>query len=238
MAILLTSTVRCARCLSAKLREIWQNVPSGYAFRLEVPRDSPHDRVAELMARPVKLDNPLVLWRHAMRGLRNSGRLTDDPRHAALRDRIEIALFRVPARQREVVKRYDLSGEPAVEVQRALGISARQFFRDRRAALTELKTLLPDLLAPPPVAAPVPATPPRSLTHARDATLSGRASARSLAQTGNAECLDLLRELAANATDSIARTDLFLELAELALDFDDGRTARAAVEAALHVRNN
>jgi tetratricopeptide (TPR) repeat protein len=190
------------------------------------------------MARPVNLDNPLVLWRHATRSLRSGGRLTEDPRQAALRDRIELALFRVPARQREVVKRYDLSGEPAVEIQRALGISARQFFRDRRAALTELKTLLPNLLALPTAVAPVPATPPRSLTHACDATLSGRASARSLAQTGNARCLDVLHELAANATDTTARTDLFLELAELALDFDDDNTARDAVEAVLHVRNN
>ncbi len=190
------------------------------------------------MARPVNLDSPLVLWRHAMRSLRHGGRLAEDPHHAALRDRIEIALFRVPARQREVVKRYDLSGEPAVEIQRALGISARQFFRDRRAALTELKTLLPNLLAPPPTVAPVAATSPRSLTHACDATLSGRASARSLAQTGNAQCLDVLHELAANATDATARTDIFLELAELALDFDDDRTARDAVEAVLRVRND
>ncbi len=190
------------------------------------------------MARPVNTDNPLVLWRHAMRSLRSGGRLTENPRHAALRDRIEIALFRVPARQREVVKRYDLSGEPAVEIQRALGISARQFFRDRRAALTELKTLLPNLLAPPPAVAPVPDTPPRSLTQACDATLSGRASARSLAQTGNAQCLNVLHELAANATDATARTDLFLELAELALDFDDDSAARDAVEAVLRVRND
>ena len=75
------------------------------------------------MARRPNLDNPLVAWRRAVRGL---------PRNAALRESIEIALFRVPARQREVVRRYDLSGEPAAEIQRVLGISARQFFRDRR----------------------------------------------------------------------------------------------------------
>jgi len=190
------------------------------------------------MARRVNLDNPLVVWRHAMRRLRSDGRVTEDPRHAALRDRIEVALFRVPARQREVVKRYDLGGEPAAQIQRALGISARQFFRDRRAALAELKTHLPQLLAPQPAVESAPTIAPRSLTHACDATLSGRASARSLAQTGNAQCLSVLRELAVNATDATARIDLFLELAELALDFDDDGTARDAVESVMHARDD
>ena len=80
------------------------------------------------MPRRPNLDNPLVAWRRAIRDLH----LADDPSHAAFRDSIEIALFRVPTRQREIVRRYDLAGEPAVEIQRALGVSARQFFRDRR----------------------------------------------------------------------------------------------------------
>lgn len=189
------------------------------------------------MARRPNLDNPLVAWRRALRGLR-SGRLAEDPRHAALRQSIEIALFRVPARQREVVWRYDLSGEPAVEIQRALGISARQFFRDRRAALTELRTHLPNLMAPQPAIPAAPAMPSRLMTDACDATLSARACARSLAQTGNAQCFGVLQELARNATDPSARTDLLLELAEIALDFDDDSTARNAVKSITHVGND
>lgn len=189
------------------------------------------------MARRPNLDNPLVAWRRTLRGLRSAGRLADDGRNAALRHGIEIALFRVPARQREVVRRYDLCGEPAVEIQRALGISARQFFRDRRAALTELRVHLPSLMAPRPAVPAAPAA-SRPMTDASDATLSGRASARSLAQTGNAQCLDVLCELARNTADPGARMDLLLEVAELALDFDDDGAARNAVESMMSVGND
>lgn len=190
------------------------------------------------MARRPNLDNPLVAWRRTMRGLRNGGRLTEDPHQAAFRRGLEIALFRLPARQREVVRRYDLAGEPAFEIQRALGISARQFFRDRRAALTELRTHVANLVVPWPTAPAAAAMPLRSMADVSDATLSGRASARSLAQTGNVQCLALLHELARNATDPSARTDLLLELAELALDFDDAGTARDAIEYVMHVVND
>jgi DNA-directed RNA polymerase specialized sigma24 family protein len=80
------------------------------------------------MARRPNLDNPLVAWHRTVRGLRNGAQLAEDPRQAALRHGLEIALFRLPARQREVVRRYDLSGEPAFEIQPALGISARNSF--------------------------------------------------------------------------------------------------------------
>jgi hypothetical protein len=190
------------------------------------------------MARRPNLSNPLVAWRRALRVLRGGGRLAEDPSHAALRDSIEIALYRLPARQREVVRRYDLTGEPAVEIQRALGISARQFFRDRRAALTKLRAQLPNPIAPRPAESAAPAVPPSPTTKVCDAMVSARASARSLAQTGNAQCLDVLRELARYATDPSARTELFLELAELALDFDDDNSARTALESVLHVDND
>ena len=83
------------------------------------------------------------------------GALAEDPRHAALlgqhRDHGLLPAEADPT-QREVVRRYDLSGESAVAIQRALRISARQFFRDRRAALTELRKHLPDSM--PPLALP------------------------------------------------------------------------------------
>jgi tetratricopeptide (TPR) repeat protein len=190
------------------------------------------------MARRPNLDNPLVAWRRAVRDLHRSERLAKDPRHDAFRDSIEIALFRVSARQREIVRRYDLAGEPAVEIQRALGISARQFFRDRRAALTELRMQLPYLVTPQSAVPVVFAVAPHPSSDASDATLSARARARSLAQTGNAQCLDVLRDLARNTSDASARSDLLLELAELALDFDDESTARDAVASVMRVHND
>jgi tetratricopeptide (TPR) repeat protein len=186
------------------------------------------------MPRRPNLDNPLVAWRRAIRDLH----LADDPSHAAFRDSIEIALFRVPTRQREIVRRYDLAGEPAVEIQRALGVSARQFFRDRRAALTELRMHLPFPMTPRPAVPAAPAMPAQLLNGAYDVSSSVRARARSLAQSGNAQCLDVLRELARNTVDPSARTDLLLDLAEVAVEFDDDRTARDAVASVMHARND
>ncbi|MGB8910025.1 MAG: hypothetical protein WCC84_14865 [Candidatus Cybelea sp.] len=189
------------------------------------------------MGRRRNLDNPLVVLRRALRDLRDGRCLAEEPRRAALRGRIEIALFRVSTRQREIVRRYDLSGEPAVAIQRELGISARQFFRDRRAALTELRKHLPDLM-PPPALPAAPAMPPHPLTNVCDAALSRRAFARGLAQTGNARCLPVMHELAWNTVNPSARTDLLLELAELAVDFDDDDTARNAVASVMRLRND
>jgi hypothetical protein len=101
--------------------------------------------------------------------------------------------------------------------------------------LTELRSHVANLILPQPAA---PSVPPPPMTDVSDATLSGRASARSLAQSGNAQCLGVLHELARNAIDPGARADLLLELAELALDFDDAETARNAIEHVMHVVND
>ena len=187
------------------------------------------------MARQPNLANPLVGLRRSLRDLRD-GRLAEDPRRSATRDSVEIALFRLPPRQREIVRRFDLSGEPAAEIQRVLGISPRQFFRDRRAALTKLRTHVPYLTTLRP-SAPVPAAEPShpTITDVCDVTLSRRAFARSLAQTGNAQCLRVLHELAWSVTDPNARADLLLELAELALDYDDDESARNAVNSVARI---
>jgi tetratricopeptide (TPR) repeat protein len=189
------------------------------------------------MARYRPLGNPLDAWLRTLRSMRGRG-LAEDRGQAALRHAIELALFRVPARQREIVRRYDLRGEPAAKVQVALGISARQFYRDRRAALNELRTLLPSLLTPrSPVAASLSA-PRRLMGEQSDAMLSSRANARSLAQSGSEECFAVLRRLACNSTDPGVRADLLLELAEAALDFDDDATAHDAVDSVVGALND
>src|SRR5579863_6619827 len=87
------------------------------------------------MARRSDREDPISELRRLLRGVRVSPRA---PRSAALRGAVEIALFRLPPRQRAIVRRYDLDGERASDVQRELGLSPRQFFRDRRSGLAQL----------------------------------------------------------------------------------------------------
>jgi tetratricopeptide (TPR) repeat protein len=188
------------------------------------------------MARKSDRDDPLSAVRRLLRELRTL-RSLEVRRREALLGAVEIALFRLPSRQREIVRRYDLAGESAGEVQRALAISARQFFRDRRRALTFLSEHLFDEhvraaenRAVVAVTSPLPA--------GGEPGLAGKTFARSLAQTGDVQCLDALRELARDANDPLERADLLLELAETANDYSDEPAASAAVLAASGLLND
>ncbi len=182
------------------------------------------------MARRAVRADSLVALRRLLRGLHKGAR-PGDPGRAELRRSIEIALFRLSKRQREIMRRYDLCGEPAPDIQRALGISRRQFFRDRRAALTVLLAHVSANEGPTSAWSEAPAVPARSTIHICDVTLSRRAFARSLAQAGSAQCLDVMRDLCVEETDARVRADLLLELADRAADYDDDVTARNAVGA-------
>jgi tetratricopeptide (TPR) repeat protein len=188
------------------------------------------------MARKSDRDDPLSAVRRLLRELRTL-RSLETRRREALLGAVEIALFRLPSRQREVVRRYDLAGESAADVQRAMALSPRQFFRDRRQALTFLSDHLFDgnarALEDRAVAAD--ASP---LAAGGEAALAGKTFARSLAQSGNAHCLDALRRLAADAIDPLERADLLLELAETASDYSDETAASDAVVAASRVLND
>jgi tetratricopeptide (TPR) repeat protein len=187
------------------------------------------------MARKSDRDDPLSAVRRLLRELRTL-RSLEARRREAMLGAVEIALFRLPPRQREIVRRYDLAGESAAGIQRALALSPRQFFRDRRQALAFLSEHLFDENAAaegrPAVAAALP------LSGGGDAVLAGKTFARSLAQSGNAACLDALHQLASDASDSLERADLLLELAETANDYGDEPAASAAVSAAAHVLNS
>jgi DNA-directed RNA polymerase specialized sigma24 family protein len=84
------------------------------------------------MGRELGRNDRLAKVRRLLREARTSAR------HGTLHGAVEIALFRLPARQRDIVRRYDLQGESAADVQRALAISQTQFYRDRRMALAAL----------------------------------------------------------------------------------------------------
>jgi len=132
----------------------------------------------------------------------------------------------LPPRQREIVRRYDLAGEAAAQVQRALALSPRQFFRDRRSALAALSEHLS--VANSRLNGSTLSGAVTSLELGSDATLAGKTFARSLAQSGSTQCLDVLRTLAGDANEPLERADLLVELVETALDYSDERVAAEA----------
>lgn len=172
------------------------------------------------MARRSDRDDPLSEVRHMLRRLR--GAPSAQPR-AELLGSVEIALFRLPSRQQAIVRRYDINGERASKIQDDLALSPRQFFRDRRAGLGRLRSYLFEAKH-----TPQPAKAHASLAAPCETGIAARAFARSLAQAGDARCLDVLRDLAATAREAADRADLLLELAETAADCSDESVAAEA----------
>lgn len=204
------------------------------------------------MARAPDRDDPLATVRQLLRDVRNAARLAVSPavqllcpdvppaqRQAALVDIISMALYRLPARQREVLRRYDLEGQSAAAVQRAMALSPRQFFRDRHAGLVLLSAQLlsPSTPRREPKGrratrriAATAATAPRTVT-VGDPEIVRRAFARGLREAGDPACLRVLRDLAHAESDAQRRTDLFLDLADAAVDCDDDGTVAEAANA-------
>jgi tetratricopeptide (TPR) repeat protein len=200
------------------------------------------------MARRSDRDDPTAQVRRLLRDLKDAARLANSAtaarlcpgvpvaaRQAALCGTIEIALFRISARPREILRRYDLNGESAGAVQRALALSPRQFFRDRRAGLAALTTYLFGQSRDSGEAA-LPCDPPaHHVAMAPDATIAGRAFARSLWQSGSIECLAVLRDLAQQAGEPIAQADLLLDFAEAAADYEEHEIAGDGMRAAARI---
>ncbi len=98
--------------------------------------------------------SPLSALRRLLRDLRTPSRLcanplaariscSDAPRLAESIDwALGVSLYRLPARQRAIVVRYDLRRESVTAICKVLGLSRRQFFRDHKAALLRLASLL------------------------------------------------------------------------------------------------
>jgi tetratricopeptide (TPR) repeat protein len=182
------------------------------------------------MARGAGADAPLVKVRRLLRDVRQAS----GAQPGALSGAVEIALYRLPRRQREILRRYDLEGEPARTVQRALGLSQRQFYRDRRAGLGALHaSLFGDVAQSPADAQKTPQ--PASAITVRETQLAQRALARSLWQSGNTECLRVLSSLAQEVTRPALRAELLLDLADAAGDYDDEATLADATSAASRI---
>ncbi|HEY2474474.1 MAG TPA: hypothetical protein VGI19_06690 [Candidatus Cybelea sp.] len=181
------------------------------------------------MARKSDRDDPLSAVRRLLRELRALRAFAAQRRGA-----VEIALFRLPPRQREIVRRYDLTGEAARDVQRSMALSPRQFFRDRRQALVLLSEQLFDENGRASEDGVLGRT-FSAISAGSESALAGKTFARSLAQSGNVQCLDALRTLAYDANEPLERADLLLELAETANDYSDEPAASDAVATASQV---
>ena len=202
------------------------------------------------MARRLERNEASVIIRRLLRDLRNAARIAESPvaallcagvptpdRQAHIVGMLEIALHRLPPRQREIVRRYDLHGETADQVQRALVLSPRQFFRDRSAAIAALAKILglSDLTrdrvpgAPPQVKCEPPAY--RGAALVREIEIARRTLARSFWQTGNVECLRVLGELANEVREPVRRAEVLLDLADAAIDYGEEIAAREAERA-------
>ncbi len=179
------------------------------------------------VARRPDRDDPLCGLRRLLRELRRESRSA-----GPLAGAIEIALYRLPARQREIVRRYDLGGESRLSVQKELGLSPRQFFRDRRTALAKLGECLFErdgrLLGRPPADTHTA----QSGITVGEARFAQRSLARGLCNAGRVEGIRVLRELTEHAEVPDARADMLLDLAEAAADYQDETTGAEAMRSA------
>ncbi|MGA8098253.1 MAG: hypothetical protein WB810_06290 [Candidatus Cybelea sp.] len=180
------------------------------------------------MARRPDRDDPLASVRRLLRDLRGGARFAAGPQAGA----IEVALYRLPTRQREIVRRYDLAGETRARVQRELSLSPRQFFRDRRAALEKLSEYLFQRDGPSCDSLALDTEAHQRGIVVREALVVRRALARSLCYAGSIEGLRVLRELTEQVVEPDARAEALLDLAQAAADYQDEAIGSQALRSA------
>jgi hypothetical protein len=149
-------------------------------------------------------------------------------RREAIERAVDVSLFRLPARMRAVVGRYDLNQESVDEICHAVGLSRRQFFRDHRAALLKLASFVvgeDDYAAS--VAGSQPAEPARTEPQVRGSTAWSLATGlRNIGSYG--EALRLLQDERRNANLSIPyRLAVATEAAEIAVEGGETAIARS-----------
>src|SRR5450755_502692 len=185
--------------------------------------------------------NPLVGWRFANIG-RASAAATDREvlnairksvaAHAEMLDHgqgtFDAAKFR---RHREIITRCDVRGEPHALVAAALGLSRRQFYRERRRARLRLADLLwRDIPAGPAGVTEVPSEFEMRLAYVETLKAVGKFG----------EASDALRRVAADLRDPAARCIAWCRYADIQCDagiidaarasLDDARSALAQAE--------
>ena len=187
-------------------------------------------------------------FRRLMRDIRNPARLRTNRLAArvcsvepsgfaaTLRQAIAVSLYRLPARQREIVQRYDLSGEPAGETCKALAISRRQFFRDHRAALRWLATFMLETTDGAQSAAsepgarfeiPIRGGMPLSMVRTVVAGLRNAGAYD--------EAITVLRRACLANEQLLARVELCVDIAEIAHERGDAATAADALAQARRI---
>ncbi|HTA38966.1 MAG TPA: hypothetical protein VK760_07820, partial [Candidatus Acidoferrales bacterium] len=154
---------------------------------------------------------------------------------ASIKWALDVSLCRLAPRLRSIAVRYDVNREPQSSVCKDMGLSRRQFYRDHRAALTQLAALM---LAPSGDAGTRSFTPaPAAIRGDRNVKTQRVASdsiVRSLS-TGLrnlgqfTESIELLeRDFHAHGGDTEGQLEATLEIAEIAIEA--GRSSDVAIQ--------
>jgi tetratricopeptide (TPR) repeat protein len=168
------------------------------------------------------LRDPQRLQRNAL--YRQLAQPFDDPAGGSLRRSIVVQLQRLSPRRRAILIRYELNGEPLEPVAADLGLSRRQFFRDRRAGLGALAELLTTNSREPSLA---PTALPRAVEFGAERASLLQSVIAGLRHAGEVNAaLARLRDLAGSAPARSVRRDALLQTAEIARDYGDRATAR------------
>jgi tetratricopeptide (TPR) repeat protein len=146
----------------------------------------------------------------AAAALRDDGRATNNAR--------------LGERQRSIVVRCDLNGEPRKVVARDLGISTRQFSRDRSQAHLRVCAML--------------ASQRSRMSVVADAQWAALAHAGVLYELGRTSAaVRQFKEIASNASSGLRSVQAMLALAEIDIDFDRFDAAERTVNSARHQLN-
>ncbi len=147
---------------------------------------------------------------------------------ASLRRSIDVQLQRLSTRRRAVILRYEMNREAPEIVAADLGLSRRQFFRDRRAALATLAELLTSMPCDDLASGQERERTP--ITVADDRASLAQSAIAGLRHAGEAKlAVERLRELVEDAPSRGARIDALLQVAEISRDYGHRDVARDIV---------
>jgi tetratricopeptide (TPR) repeat protein len=157
-----------------------------------------------------------------------------DPDHliAAFQAALASSLHRLPARQHEIVRRYDLEREGVDSICASMALSRRQFFRDHRAAIQCLTRLMVPGAAPTVQRADKQAARPL-VFEASPLRLPIISVANGLRNVGAyQEAIDVLARHCNTVEAAPAKVEALLEIADIAAECGDSQRSQAAIREA------
>jgi tetratricopeptide (TPR) repeat protein len=162
-----------------------------------------------------------------------AGVCSADPRHLAapFQRALQASLYRLSPRHRAIITRYDLDGKGVDELCKAMGLSRRQFFRDHRAALEQLASVM----LPADGGAPASRLPENAALQVSPMPVATLATslASGLQNAGAyGEAMAVLSRTCDGRESTIVRLEATLDIANLQVESGDVAGACAALEQA------